>query len=385
LKVGIFALCVLVSSICLPAGAQSPTVPTSRDAGNLPFTLTWIRGTCSNCRIARSLNDVQFVSESEAWAIGFRPPGETGEGDYSVLHTVDGAKTWTEIPEPWQHNEAPTISFSNRRDGWLRDVDIEAAEDRLLLTRDGGIHWQRLPMRDLFMRDVQYLGGGIGFGDGFDIYAKQGYLIGTKDFGWHWSKTLLPKGFSGQLMDFVDARHGFLGGCLDRQVTVIETADGGFHWKTSAINLPHPDSKTSEYCVFEPDSLEFKDAQRGWLLTSRHSFGLRESEGLAVAWTTSDGGANWSPIYRAIYSIEHEAFVGLQFVDDALGFIWKYKIVGNEMKGVLLFTTDGGRNWSQLELPNVIWACRGYGGGLECAAGGNSYWVLRIARRVDVR
>jgi len=379
-SVGIFVLYLLSLFFCIQADAQISDNPASRDVRNLPFTLTWIRGTCSNCRTARNFSDVQFVSQNEAWAIGFMPPGETGAGDYSVLHTVDGGKTWTEIPEPWQHNAAPTISFAGQHVGWLRDVDLDSAEDRLLLTRDSGVHWQRLPMRDLFVDDVQLLGNGIGFGDGFDIYEKQGYLIISKDNGWHWSKALLPKGFSGERMDFVDARDGYVAGCLGRQVTVIRTADGGSHWKTSAIDLPLLDAKRFENCVFEPDGLEFMDAQHGWLLTSRHTFGPNENESLTVAWSTTDGGKNWKPIYREALT---EGPDGLHFVDGSLGYMWKYQSDGDQGKGILLYTINGGSSWSQFSLPRAISGCRQYEAQLDCAAGG--YWVLRIGRHVGSR
>src|SRR5580704_15683802 len=79
----------------------------------LPFTLTWVKGVCTNCKTAKYLSKVRFVDSNEAWAIGFLPPGGMGEGDYSVLHTRDGGKHWREIPEPWQHNVAPIISFAD--------------------------------------------------------------------------------------------------------------------------------------------------------------------------------------------------------------------------------------------------------------------------------
>src|SRR5689334_17865630 len=122
----------LIASDCAGEDAVRPP----RASAKLPFTLTWTQGTCHSCKTAHSIVDVQYLSPSEAWAIGFNPPGNTGEGDYAVLHTRDAGKSWTEIPEPWQHNSRPNISFANAKEGWLRDMDIGAGETRLLETRD---------------------------------------------------------------------------------------------------------------------------------------------------------------------------------------------------------------------------------------------------------
>src|SRR5580700_1237937 len=89
-------------------------------APSLPFTLSWTHGTCVDCKTARQLIDVEFVDASEARGIGYVPPGgETGAGNYSVLHTRDGGRTWSELPGSLQHNDPPSVSFSSQREGWV--------------------------------------------------------------------------------------------------------------------------------------------------------------------------------------------------------------------------------------------------------------------------
>lgn len=362
--------CAVALFLIAPAFAQDAAPP---------FTLAWTKGVCRACKTASSLSDVQFVGGREAWAIGYRPPGETGFGDYAVLHSRDGGRIWREIPEPWQHNESPILSFTSRNEGWLKDIDVIAAEARLLWTGDGGAHWRRLPMRDLFIDQVQYLGAGAGYGAAFDPYAKQGYLVATADHGAHWRQSPLPNGFSTGLMSFADIAHGALAGCVGDRTTVIRTADGGAHWQAGALDLP-PMPDVTGNCAFAPDSFGFLDPDHGWILVSKHAFALNDHDGYAAAWTTADGGATWRRVLGAHFAEDGESFGGLLFLDPQFGVLWKSRTVHGQTKGVLLYTTDAGQHWSSVDLPRDVWACRPEGTGLACAAGGDGFWVLHIAR-----
>jgi len=308
------------------------------------------------------------------------PPGETGAGDSSVLHTRDGGKSWHEIPEPWQHNEEPSVAFASRTDGWLRDTDIVAAESRLLETHDAGTHWRRLPMRDLFMHQIQYFGEGVGYGLGYDIDQKQGYLIATRDHGQHWDKSRLPHGFTFGRMHFVDDQRGIIAGCFDRQPSTIRTEDGGKKWMVTLLNLPHPATTGLKYCDYEPDSMDFVDTRRGWLVTSKHFFGLNDDHGDAVVWSTSDGGVTWQSIYHATYSPSNDWFGGVRFLDSEFGFVWKGNSANDKVGGVLLYTTDGGQHWNEAQLAHAVADCQRYNGSLQCAAAGNGFWTLRVSR-----
>jgi len=374
-------LLLAFTAICLGAGVSAQNGPNQghRVGAGLPFTLTWTQGVCRNCKTAHSISGVQFVASNEAWAIGFMPPGETGEGDYSVLHTRDGGKSWTEIPEPWQHNSAPDVSFANAREGWLRDMDIEAAETRLLETIDGGSHWRKLPPNDLFLNEVQYIGNGIGYATGYDIYKKQGYLIATLDHGRTWIKSLFPPKFSPDQMQFSDSQHGVIAGCIDRRPAVIRTADGGRHWSVTSLDLPRATSKDLQICDDMPDSLNFLDTQHGWLLTSKHVFGLHDDKGSAVAWSTRDGGASWTPVYHATFPAGREQFYSLNFLNAHLGVLLQSVMQKDESVGVLLYTTDGGNHWERIALPHQAWGCRRFDEALECAAGYNGFWLLKIS------
>jgi len=353
-------VCALLLCLGVPAAQAAP-----------PFEIQWIAGTCVACKTATSLVDVQFVGPQEAWGIGYAPPGETGMGDYAVLHSGDGGRTWREIPEPWQHNESPVVAFADARDGWLKDIDLVAAETRLLWTRDGGAHWRRTAMRDLFVDQMQYLGHGRGYVATFDPYRKQGDLLSTDDNGTHWRQSALPAGFLPGAMTFVDPRHGALAGCVGRRLTVLATADAGAHWRAHGLDLPPAPFKNADDCTVTPDGFGFLDATHGWLLASRrYDVGTIPSN--AAAWTTADGGATWQPVFRAGYRFPDEDFGGLTFLDSRRGLLWKQE--GRRSK--LLYTIDGGRDWQGLAVPRAMTTCERRGGEIDCA--GNGFWSVRI-------
>ena len=372
-------LAVIISA-WLMTEIRATTVPAQANMPALPFTLTWTQGKCRNCKIADRIVDVEYVTADEAWAVGYAPPGgDAGAGDYATLHSRDGGKSWIEISEPWQHNEGPSISFVNANEGWLRDVDIVAAETRLMETDDHGKSWRRLEMRDLGVKAVQNLGGGAGYGAGYDVYGKEGYLIATSDHGRHWKRLPFPQVFSPELMYFTGRQHGVVAGCLDRHPAVIKTTDGGLHWTTTALNLASRNSKDSTFCDVEPDSLDFLDAQHGWLLVSKHAFGLQDERGEAAAFSTNDGGATWKTVYHATFRAGQEQFYSLNFLDANLGFLAQIGTRKAEPVGVLHYTTDGGHQWARINLPHWVSRCRRYGDALECAAGEGGFWVLRIS------
>ena len=346
-----------------------------------PFDLTWIHGTCRGCEIKRDLSDIQFVTPNEAWGISYAPPGETGTGDYAIVHTLDAGKHWTQLRSSYQHNDPPSISFPSQREGWAMIVDMTTAEQRLMETKDGGMHWHRLSLRDLFVDGIQYLGHGAGYATGFDIYQKQGYLFSTTDSGRHWKKSALPAGFSPGRFAFSDPRRGFLSGCADGRLIVMNTFDGGDHWHRTDIDVPTTDS-SSEYCHFEVDDLSTVGNQ-AWLLASKHSFKSGDEEGMASVFRTSDGGTHWAPVISATYPGERLIFSAAQPFDDRSGLILENAIsvlskpteagTGHS----LLYTTDGAETWHRIPLPRDVYGCRPYAGALTCAS--EDFWLLKVS------
>jgi len=256
-------------------------------------------------------------------------------------------------------------------------VDITAADRRLLQTKDGGRHWSRLSLRDLSVHDIQYIGGGVGYAESFDTYAKQGYLYQTKDFGRTWTKVALPAGFSADRMFFAKDNQGLLAGCLDHKVVVIHTIDSGRHWEIAKIQLPPIEPSKSGYCDVFADDISFPETKHGWILTTRRGFPPADDHGFAVVSRTLDGGTTWTTAFQDAYPESRKNFTGVQFLNDQIGIISKQDDwAAGERKPSLLYTTDGGQKWLSADLPRAIQGCRRHSRALMCAS--EDFWLATI-------
>lgn len=373
----------LLGMTALSVSAQNLVASKSEQ---LPFSLDWTQGRCNRCHTATLLTDLQFVSRNEAWGTGFAPPGETGTGDTTIVHTMDGGKTWIEFPSSYEHNASPVISFANRREGWLMTVQMPEGELRLLQTRNGGSNWKRLTLRDLFVDDIQDLGNGHGHATLYNIYSKSGQWLTTSDYGRHWTSSELPDGLWPGKFRFLDSDHGILTGCMGTQITALVTTNGGRHWKAQSIETPHGASSGSA-CDFEVDDLNVVDTRNAWLLASKSSYANGEAlTPVSIVARTSDGGKTWKPVIPADSPFRHAEVTSVQFLGDRLGFITgvdNSRILEKppaDAKGFLLYTIDGGDTWQKLALPRPVWGCRKSPSGLACA-GEEGFWVLKIVQR----
>ena len=351
------------------------------------LNFAWTHGVCARCQTASTVSDVQFVSPSEAWAIGYVPPGETGEGDYAILHSADGGSRWTELPNTYVHNEPPSLSFASRRDGLMMRVDIINADVRLLDTRDDGAHWRRLPPSDLTLRGVQDVGGGVGYLYEADYGARTSYVAETSDFGRNWRSFPMPAGFNIDRMVFSDRSRGLVAGCLNGQIAVLRTADGALSWKIVYLDLPRMSSRDG-YCGQQVDDLSLRPDGKGVILVNKRSFNNGDHSAFVEALSTTDGGRTWSSIFRKAPQIptvtSSDAYAtgyATLFPDYTVArFIGRNTLIIAKDDGLLMVSDDGAKTWRDLHLPHPVKACRDFATGLACAAGeSNEFWVLRIS------
>ena len=116
--------------------------------GDLPFTVSWTEGRCVGCQVAENLEGVRFLSRKEAWGIGFGyPPGPPSAGNYILVHTTDGGRTWKELAQTTQYAGPPSFWFADSTHGWFGcwNVPCAVAETKLFRTSDAGEHWEREP------------------------------------------------------------------------------------------------------------------------------------------------------------------------------------------------------------------------------------------------
>jgi photosystem II stability/assembly factor-like uncharacterized protein len=149
-------------------------------------------------------------------------------------------------------------------------------EQGLLLTKDGGQHWQLVLKLD-WKKSNQF----SFVGSGQIVVVSQAptgdYLVNTTtDGGVHWQTNHMPSGD----VSFLNTREGWAVQANPPKgpnpITVFHTRDGGAHWaRTWHV-------ETSE----TPNGIVFSDAKHGFM-------GSYSYDGIARLYVTSDGGANW--------------------------------------------------------------------------------------------
>ena len=86
----------------------------------LPFHISFTDGRCRRCE-TQMLGSIQFSESRVLWAQGYTPPGgEAGAGEWTLVTSHDGGRSWRELRDSWSHNEGTrAFFFAHGRDGWI--------------------------------------------------------------------------------------------------------------------------------------------------------------------------------------------------------------------------------------------------------------------------
>jgi photosystem II stability/assembly factor-like uncharacterized protein len=163
-------------------------------------------------------------------------------------------------------------------------------------TSDGGKHWEhQFRLEDVFPglpadflnASIAIIGGqqqGIG-PEGSSPTTLPAVLWVTTDGGAHWEMRAAPAD-SGALMsvDFIDAEHGWLMTSQGSTVFLFQTTDGGRQWTRVATSETSPALATSEVRT----ELKFVSPTVGWIILSPSRLAGGD------LYVTRDGGRIWS-------------------------------------------------------------------------------------------
>jgi len=115
---------------------------------------------------------------------------------------------------------------------------------------------------------------------------------------------------------------------------LLSTSDGGARWNLRA--RPTEDAMRDVF---------FTDASHGWIVCERSMFApMRKDESVSYLLKTSDGGENWSRVDVTRGEDVDVKLAGLRFADAAHG--WVYGEAG-----ALYATSDGGQTWARQRVP----------------------------------
>jgi photosystem II stability/assembly factor-like uncharacterized protein len=311
--------------------------------------------TSQNSNVAVDLQDVCFVNGEQGYAVG-----NAG----TLLGTTNGGKTWRPQSTVHPTQTLHAVAFSSPSNGYAVGTG-----GLILRTADGGNTWDdRIHPDQETLFDVDTAGG-------FKVWAvgAAACLLVSADDGNTWSRQELPGAelpfpdeisFNQiQAVDFVDSTRGWIVGASG---LMFRTRDGGSSWERLRMGSAS-DSQPSYIDV------KFVSATLGWVTTTDGRF-----------FRTSDGGLNWQEeflpsggllLQTIAATSANTVWVGgtggvvfaSQDASSGPGGTYDFNLTGafahlNDVHfpsrttgyavgefGTVLRSTDGGRNWSQLQ------------------------------------
>ena len=191
-----------------------------------------------------TLYDVCFVDENHGWAVGYNS---------TIIATTDGGKSWVRQVCPVDSFILRKVEFINEQVGYcIGDTHplkgLRVPDGTFFHTHDGGVSWRA---------------------EKFDLYN-------------FWSMKDIV---------FVDENNGWISGLSSNKEKhydygiLIHTDNGGETWET-----------LMEYNNGGITSFDFIDENIGWAFCQ----GLNASS--SEIYKTSDGGQNWTEIYRPLFA-----------------------------------------------------------------------------------
>ncbi len=260
------------------------------------------------------LLDAFFVSAREGWVSGVAG---------TILHTVDGGKTWTAQLGGDPQGQGPNITrlfFLDRTHGWaetgnqlFRTTDGENWQqvgsdvrghvvftsptqgfrgygDKIYQTLDGGATWKeiytcagRTTVQGLTQQftcnvlAIQFVTPRVAYGVGENnAVLGGGVVVKSEDGGATWNVIFVPQESGDQRTStvfFLDENRGF----VLRNSGMYRTTDGGKSWQGVVATIPGGDTV-----------LKFADPDIGWSLVQ-----LPASYTTAGMSYTADGGGHW--------------------------------------------------------------------------------------------
>lgn len=256
------------------------------------------------------LFSVAFPTEQHGWACG-----RWG----TVLHTVDGGKTWSR-QETGTEYTLSSISFVDKQKGWA-----VGDEGTVIHTADGGKTWkkQKSPV-PFFLMDVFFVSATKGW-----IVTERTHILNTEDGGKTWKVQFREDDFILKAISFADSQNGW---AVGEYGLIYHTRDGGKKWVKEAGGFGV--SEETGDIVADPYLFDVMaiDSQTAW--------GVGQ-EGRVTR--TIDGGKTWKKVETGASKINLFCIAG-----DKRNTI----SVGGD--GIFLSSTDGAKIWKTPKLDPPI-------------------------------
>ncbi|NOS84088.1 MAG: T9SS type A sorting domain-containing protein [Ignavibacteria bacterium] len=266
---------------------------------------------------------------------------------YLSILVYTGGNIYSQVFNPVNLGETGTryedMYFSNESTGIIVHFN-----GRVLKTYNKGASWV------LLQNDLNPLLRSIGMFDGntgiIGTLDRSHVLYRTTNGGVNWAHIsanitgTLPGGICG--ISIVNSTTAFACGRYNSPANVIKTTDAGLNWISIPVDISMARSLVD---------CHFWSADSGFVVGGYSSNNNHETGNSVILFTTN-GGANWSRVYRS--SRSGEWCWKVQFVNRRLGYA---SIERTGAPTFILKTTNGGQNWGEIRLPDNITNLEGIG------------------------
>ncbi|GAB2609962.1 hypothetical protein GCM10027035_02770 [Emticicia sediminis] len=237
---------------------------------------TWMQQTSG---VTTNLNAIHFTDVSEGVAVG---------ANGVIVRTINGGTTWQAVSSGVSNN-LTDVFFLNANTGWA-----VGSQYVVLKTIDGGATWNTISIdngastSDSY-NDVQFTDINTGYVAGSSSTNSTSFVRKSIDGGTNWATSTSTSVGVIRRLSFIDNNTGWTGGrSSNPNVTLPEvskTANGGTNW------LSYSGIQTNTYANTAIASLQFIDANRGWMVSS--------SSTNTIIISTVNGGSTFfaGPIY----------------------------------------------------------------------------------------
>jgi photosystem II stability/assembly factor-like uncharacterized protein len=229
-----------------------------------------------------ALNSIKFVSPSAGFAVG------VDESGYTVaFKTTDGGQSWTGKRTAFK--QSATTVFFNDDKGWMGgstgtpdDPDASGGPSDILATADAGSTWSSQYHLPVSISDLSFVGPSAGWAAGTpaSIYhTTNGRIWSPQQTGFEGKQGATPATqYAIRRVDFVDELHGWAAAVNqavirdDKRAVVLGTTNGGANW--GPLWLLQGETLSD---------MHFLNQQEGWAATDSGEF----------IYHTIDGGHRW--------------------------------------------------------------------------------------------
>ena len=270
-----------------------------------------------------TLKSVQFIDQSTGWICG-----ESG----LILKTTDGGVNWYSL-ESSTTQHLTDIHFCDLDNGYAVGYG-----GTILKTTDGGSSWSSQSSDTSYdLTSVDFVDALLGYAGGNEASSYR--VLKTTDGGINWINKVIGSGYEGEVrtVEFINADTGFVGGGASiSNFFIYKTTDSGDTWVQSTISPSRPQdiNRRKELSIYDAggiNSIYFKDSNIGYAVSGWGGWDR-------AIFTSTDGGSTW---HRKYYGSEEDGL--LSVYGNSQGQAWAVGV-----SGMIFITEDDGNSWTQI-------------------------------------